>query len=208
MRHPLTGLMMMVAASAPASAGSGSAARLSDDLCNFAIEGLTLESTIADVAAVFGPKGWHDLTTPPATARNRQTVQEVIFDAERATPGPNQGGMGSANRFGMTIADGRPRGMTLYGDGPPSGLERARALCGLFDDRFWVSGCRADDLRSPHASRSPLGRTRRLRGNGARYTLSCRVAVLRVGPFRSAAIKANRRHSERPPAPSIRLKRP
>lgn len=119
---------------------------LSDDLCNFSIEGLTLQSTKSDVVAAFGGRGWHNFSTPPATLRSG-TVEEIIFDKEPAPTSKNPHVTYSANRFVMKLRNGILEGMTLYGDTPPGGGERARAFCELFDDRFEVSGCSADQLR-------------------------------------------------------------
>ena len=59
---------------------------LNADLCNFAIEGLTLKSSRADVAAVFAARGWNDLSTGPGVGRESGIIETIIFDRDGTRP--------------------------------------------------------------------------------------------------------------------------
>ncbi|MEZ5997316.1 MAG: hypothetical protein R3B98_01305 [Hyphomonas sp.] len=145
---------MRVAAIAIAAILAAAPAALADeagaDLCGFRIEGLTLASTHDEIAAVFGPRGWHDLSHPGPTPGNFQRVQADIFDKDRATDdmlASKDDPDGPIGRFSLSRLP-TPEGLDPMGIGysdysatPP--YDTAQALCARFSGPdYYATGCR------------------------------------------------------------------
>ena len=115
-----------------------------DDLCAFAIEGLTLESTKAEAAAVFSKRGWNDLSASDSVKSNGVRVERIEFDRTRKSDAPEEikaDKDGPIGRFQLVREEIGARSIRLsdYSDAPPA--IRARALCAAASGRFDVSGC-------------------------------------------------------------------
>ena len=115
-----------------------------DDLCAFAIEGLTLESTKAEAAAVFSKRGWNDLSSAASRLSNGVVVERIEFDRTRKSDAPEEVRAdkdGPIGRFQLVREENGQRSIRLsdYSEAPPA--IRARALCAAASARFDVSGC-------------------------------------------------------------------
>lgn len=135
--------MMVVLVVLPAALPAGTEP-LGDDLCAFAVEGLTLASTKADADAVFAERGWLDLSSPRVTQANGVTLEQIEFDRTRRSDAPEEVKAdkdGPVGRFQLVRDDAGGRSIRLsdYTDEPP--VDRARALCAAAAGRFNVSGC-------------------------------------------------------------------
>lgn len=144
----------------PGAAASAQQPALDATLCNFPVEGLTLQSTKAQVDAVFGPLGWHDLSEVRRPGDSQSRRLEEAWQYRRLPPETAEEArkrtMANISRYdgGFTLSriDGRPFALT-FGEsyvgeddaaargGRPGLLERARALCAMADPRFRLRGC-------------------------------------------------------------------
>jgi hypothetical protein len=127
-----------------ATAATAEGEPLDDDLCAFAVEGLTLESTKSEAAAIFSKRGWHDLSNPRSVQANGLVVERIEFDRTRTSDAPEEVKAdkdGPIGRFQLVRDAGGGRSIRLsdYADSPPA--DRARALCTSAAGRFEVSGC-------------------------------------------------------------------
>jgi hypothetical protein len=127
-----------------AAAATAEGEPLGDDLCAFAVEGLTLESMQSEAAAVFAKRGWHDLSNPRSVQANGVVVERIEFDRTRTSDSPEEVKAdkdGPIGRFQLVRDAGGGRSLRLsdYADSPPA--DRARALCASAAGRFEVSGC-------------------------------------------------------------------
>lgn len=127
-----------------AAASPVAAEMLGDDLCAFAIEGLTLDSTKAEVAAVFSKRGWSDVSAADSMKSNGLRVERIEFDRTRKSDAPEEikaDKDGPIGRFQLIREESGARSIRLsdYASEPPAG--RARALCAAAAGRFDVSGC-------------------------------------------------------------------
>jgi hypothetical protein len=117
------------------------------DLCGFEIEGLTIASSHAEVAAVFAPRGWHDLSRSLAPARNQDLI---IFDKDRASDdilagqSDPDGPLGRLTVTRLITENGlKPSGIGYIDAATSSPVETARALCARFSGpEYYSNGCR------------------------------------------------------------------
>jgi len=134
-------LTAWLAAATPAIAADPG---LADDLCNFPVAGLTLDSSPNDVRQVFAPRGWVDESTGPSkNYATRKMFQEVYF---RDTPSTQPLATAPRYFFKLTITEGVGTGIT-FRDAAPDAPARLRAACAQLAGRFQTSGC----------DRNPLG---------------------------------------------------
>lgn len=131
-------------------AGPAVAGELTDDLCNFSVEGLSLASTPEDVQRVFGSRGWSDESTPerndPAT---RKPLREIYFVGSRqpAPPGSSPAlSRSPIEYFKLTIRAGVATGL-VYRVADPDPAARVQAVCNQVGSRYQASNCR----RNPRA---------------------------------------------------------
>ncbi|MEZ5497905.1 MAG: hypothetical protein R3E77_00610 [Steroidobacteraceae bacterium] len=132
---------------------SAAADKAGADLCGFEVEGLTIASSHAEVAAVFGPRGWHDLSRSLAPARNQDVI---IFDKDRATDdmlaaqADPDGPLGRLTVTRLITANGpKPSGIGYIYAATSSPVDTARALCARFSGpKYYSSGCRFSPAQS------------------------------------------------------------
>lgn len=139
MRMAVFPLLASFAVAAPVSAE-----RLGADLCAFAIDGLTLESSKAEAAAVFSKRGWNDLSTPRSVKANGAPTERIEFDRTRKSDAPDEikaDKDGPVGRFQLIRDEAGNKSLRLsdYAATPPA--DRARALCADAIGRYEVSGC-------------------------------------------------------------------
>jgi hypothetical protein len=142
LRHYLLLLLFLVPGTAAVADSP-----LADDLCNFPIEGLTLDSSPDDVRHVFAPRGWFDESTAPRQDyRTRKMFQEAYFrdipSTQPLTTAPNY-------FFKLTITEGVGTGI-MFRDADADAADRVRAACEQLTGRFQIQGC---DRKRGHSNR-------------------------------------------------------
>lgn len=138
MAFRFTALVPLLALAVPALAGD---APLADDLCNLAVEGLTLDSPPEDVRRVFLARGWADESTSgPLHPAARKPFQELYFIGSRPPVPPGAPPARPDEFFKLMIIGGVGTGL-VYRVADPDPYARVGALCARVSGRFQARNC-------------------------------------------------------------------